>query len=83
LSKSKFRNVSIITSLNTQKNQINNLGSVHFAIDLKPQLTHFFQLIKGEMLPQTTRHQINKKNPATTYPYGYTKCSLEIQFTVK
>ena len=38
----KFRNLSIITSLNTQKDQINNLGPACFAIDSKQQLTHFF-----------------------------------------
>ena len=42
----KFRNVSVITSLNTQKDQINDLGSVRFAKDTGQKLTHFFSIDK-------------------------------------
>ena len=42
----RFRNVSIITSLNTQKDQINDLGSIRFARDTGQKLTHFFSIDK-------------------------------------
>ena len=41
---SDFKNVSIITSLNTQKDQINESCSIRFAQDTGQQLTHFFSI---------------------------------------
>lgn len=41
-----FRNVSVITSLNTQKDQINDLGSAKFSVDTNQKLTLFFPIDK-------------------------------------
>ena len=38
----EFRNVSIITNLNSQKDEINRLGSLRFAAETGQSLTHFF-----------------------------------------
>jgi hypothetical protein len=38
--------VSIITSLNTQKDQINESCSIHFARDTNQELTHFYSIDK-------------------------------------
>jgi len=46
LSDSNFRNVSVITSLNTQKDQINESCSFRFARETKRQLTHFYSIDK-------------------------------------
>ena len=39
-----FRNVSIITNLNSQKDKINRLGSLRFAAETGQTLTHFFSM---------------------------------------
>src|SRR5258705_10810589 len=44
LSNKEFRNVSIITALNAQKDRINELGSVHFAAETGQTLTHFYSI---------------------------------------
>src|SRR5882762_9733386 len=46
LSGQDFRNVSIITALNSQKVRINELGSVRFAAETSQTLTHFFSIDK-------------------------------------
>ncbi|KAF8223393.1 hypothetical protein L208DRAFT_1316951, partial [Tricholoma matsutake] len=38
----QFRNVSIITALNAHKNEINRLGTLHFAAETKQLLHNFF-----------------------------------------
>jgi hypothetical protein len=48
LSSSNLRNVSIITSLNTQKDQINESCLIHFARDTNQELTHFYSIDKLE-----------------------------------
>ena len=40
----QFRNVSIITNLNSQKDEINRLGSQRFAEETGQNLTHFFSV---------------------------------------
>jgi hypothetical protein len=44
LSHKDFRNVSIITALNAQKDRINELGSVRFAAETGQTLTHFYSI---------------------------------------
>ena len=39
-----FRNVSIITNLNSQKDEINRLGSLRFAAETGQKLTHLFSI---------------------------------------
>ena len=40
----QFRNVSIITNLNSQKDEINRLGSQRFAAETGQNLTHFYSI---------------------------------------
>jgi hypothetical protein len=40
----QFRNVSIITNLNSQKDEINRLGSQRFATETGQNLTHFYSI---------------------------------------
>ena len=40
----EFRNVSIITNLNSQKDEINRLGSLRFAAETGQSLTHFYSI---------------------------------------
>jgi hypothetical protein len=40
----EFRNISIITNLNSQKDEINRLGSLRFAAETGQILTHFFSI---------------------------------------
>src|SRR3984885_12624838 len=44
LSDKEFRNVSIITALNAQKDRINELGSVRFAAETGQTLTDFYSI---------------------------------------
>jgi hypothetical protein len=46
LSSPDFKNVSVITSLNTQKDQINETASIRFAKETGQKLTHFFSIDK-------------------------------------
>ena len=46
LSNPIFKNVSVITSLNTQKDQINESASIRFARETGQTLTHFFSIDK-------------------------------------
>ena len=46
LTNPNFRNVSVITSLNTQKDQINESCSLCFSRDTGQQLTHFYSIDK-------------------------------------
>ena len=46
LSEPSFKNMSIITSLNTQKDQINESSSICFAQEIGQQLTYFFSIDK-------------------------------------
>ena len=65
-----FRNVSIITSLNTQKDQINELCSIRFARDTGQQLTHFFSvdcLGNTELERKRRRSRASKKISANVH----------------
>ena len=42
IAKKRFRNVSIITELNSQKDQLNKLGSMRFATETGQKLTDFY-----------------------------------------
>ena len=47
----QFRNVSIITNLNSQKDEINRLGSQRFATETGQNLTHFYSI---DTVPSTS-----------------------------
>ena len=48
----EFRDVSIITGTNLHKDEINRLGSIHFAQETKQTLTHFFSEDSEKIIPK-------------------------------
>ena len=62
IAQKQFRNVSIITELNSQKDQLNKLGSLHFAKDTKQKLTDFYADDElGEDIDPSTLTSVRKK----------------------
>ena len=55
LSNKEFRNVSIITALNAQKDRINELGSVRFAAETAQALTDFYSIDKFGSPPDAAK----------------------------
>src|ERR1700674_1049784 len=77
LSNKDFRNVSIITALNAQKDRINELGSVRFAAETGQALTHFYSIdrfgsppdvaekrSRGRKSKTSDKHMSNEISPA-------------------
>ncbi|KAF8816688.1 hypothetical protein BYT27DRAFT_7076730, partial [Phlegmacium glaucopus] len=61
----ELRDVSVITSLNTQEDQINDLGSAQFSQDTRQKLTHFYSIDKrGATKKRDTKS--TKKIPASS-----------------
>ena len=58
LSDKEFRNVSIITALNDQKDGINKLGSAHFTAETGQTLTDFYSIDRFSSPPDAA-----EKNP--------------------
>jgi hypothetical protein len=63
LSEREFRNVSIITALNAQKDRINELGSTQYAAETGQILTHFFQLTDLVVLQMQQQSDPKVKSP--------------------
>ena len=57
LSSKEFRNVSIITALNAQKDRINELGSAQFAAETGQTLTHFYSIDRFGSPPDAAEKQ--------------------------
>src|SRR6202044_3613291 len=53
----EFRNVSIITALNAQKDRINELGSVRFAAETGQTLTDFYSIDRFGSPPDAAEKQ--------------------------
>ena len=77
LSDKEFRNVSIITALNAQKDRINELGSACFAAETGKTLTDFYSIdrfgsppdatekkSRGRILKASGKHVSNEISPA-------------------
>jgi len=63
IAKKRFRNVSIITELNSQKDQLNKLGSLRFATETGQKLTEFFSDDElGEDIDPSTLSSVRKKD---------------------
>ena len=63
-----FRNASIITSLNTQKDQINESCSLRFSRESGQQLTHFYSIDKlgnTDLRPKKRGSRVSKKVSAS------------------
>ena len=83
ITQQEFRNVSIITALNCQKDEINRLGSLRFAAESKQELNHFVSL---DSIPSHESDNIERQNRAsrkhrrvikhTKIPEKNQKCTL-------
>ena len=63
IAKKRYRNVSIITELNSQKDQLNKLGSLHFAAETGQRLTDFYSDDElGEDIDLSTLTSARKKD---------------------
>jgi uncharacterized protein DUF6570/helitron helicase-like protein/PIF1-like helicase len=63
IAKKRFRNVSIITELNSQKDQLNKLGSMRFATETGQKLTEFYSDDElGEDIDPSTLSSVRKKD---------------------
>jgi Helitron helicase-like domain at N-terminus/PIF1-like helicase len=63
IAKKRFRNVSIITELNSQKDQLNKLGSLRFAMETGQKLTDFYSDDElGEDVDPSTLSSVRKKD---------------------
>ena len=63
IAKKRFRNVSIITELNSQKDQLNKLGSLRFATETGQTLTDFFSDDElGEDIDPSALSSVRKKD---------------------
>ena len=63
IAKKRFRNVSIITELNSQKDQLNKLGSLRFATETGQKLTDFYSDDElGEDVNPSTLSSIRKRD---------------------
>ncbi|KAF8811286.1 hypothetical protein BYT27DRAFT_7090077, partial [Phlegmacium glaucopus] len=56
-----FRNVSIITNLNSQKDEINRLGSLRFAAETGQSLTHLFSIDSVAVSKEPEEYQQKSK----------------------
>src|SRR6266699_7308962 len=63
IAKKRFRNISIITELNSQKDQLNKLGSLRFATETGQKLTDFYSDDElGEDIDPSTLSSVRKKD---------------------
>jgi len=63
IAQKRYRNVSIITELNSQKDQLNKLGSLRFAKDTNQKLTDFYSDDElGEDIDPSTLSSVRIKN---------------------
>ena len=58
VSQMEFRNVSITTALNSQKDEINQLGGLRFAAETGQQLNHF---LSQDTIPSTDDDETTKR----------------------
>src|SRR5882762_1081712 len=83
LSDKEIRNVSIITSLNVQKDRINELGSVRFAAETGQTLTHFYSIDRFGSPPDVAeKRSKSKKSKASAKNHFSGKLSLCIGMPV-
>ena len=67
IARKRFRNVSIITELNSRKDQLNKLGSLRFATETNQTLTDFYSDDElGEDIDPSTLSSVRKKDKKST-----------------
>jgi hypothetical protein len=79
LSNKDFRNVSIITALNAQKDRINELGSVRFAAETGQTLTHFYSIDRFCSPPDAAVKQPRGKKSKASGKHMSSEISLALQ----
>ena len=79
IAQKRYRNVSIITELNSQKDQLNKLGSLRFAKDTHQKLTDFYSDDElGENIDPSTLTSVRKKEK-NSIPSTKKKLSPDMQ----
>src|SRR5882762_1270740 len=79
LSDKEIRNVSIITSLNVQKDRINELGSVRFAAEMGQTLTHFYSIDRFVSPPDVAEKRSKSKKSKASAKHVSDKISPALQ----
>jgi hypothetical protein len=79
LSTKEFRNVSIITALNAQKDRINELGSVRFAAETGQTLTDFYSIDRFGSPPDAAEKRSRGKKSKTSGKHTSNEISSTLQ----
>src|SRR6267154_144103 len=79
LSDKEFRNVSIITALNAQKDRINELVSVRFAAETGQTLTHFYSIDRFGNPPDVTEKQSRGRKSKASSKHSSNEISHALQ----
>ncbi len=82
IAKKCYRNISIITELNSQKDQLNKLGSLRFAAETGQKLTEFYSDDElGEDIDPSSLSSVRKKDKKTK-PSSKKILSSDMQDTI-
>src|SRR3979490_2523132 len=79
LSDKEFRNVSIITALNAQKDRINELGSVHFSAETGQTLTHFYSIDRFASPPDAAEKKFRGRKSKASGKHASSEISPALQ----
>jgi len=79
LSDKEFRNVSIITALNAQKDKINELGSARFAAETGQTLTHFYSIDRFGSPPDVAEKRPKGKRSKASGKHAFNQISPSLQ----
>jgi len=79
LSTKEFRNVSIITALNAQKDRINELGSVQFAAETGQTLTDFYSIDRFGSPPDVAEKRSRGRKSKTSGKHMSNEISSTLQ----
>ena len=82
LSDKEFRNVSINTALNAQKDRINELGSAHFAAETGQTLTHFYSIDRFGSPPDAAEKQSRGRKSKASGKHVSNEISPSLQKTI-
>src|SRR5258705_5536438 len=79
LSNKEFRNISIITALNAQKDRINELGSVRFTAETGQTLTHFYSIDRFGSPPDAAEKRSRGRKSKASGKHVSTEISTALQ----
>jgi hypothetical protein len=75
----EFKNVSIITALNAQKDRINELGSEHFAAETGQTLTDFYSIDRFGSPPGAAEKKSRGRKSKASGKHGSNEISPALQ----